>query len=116
MCPPPALSLRGWLLACRPGQTKAGAFFRLVLVWFLYPGTAMDDSRHDQRLRTLKSGTISTESAGSFDCLIRNTSKTGACLEVEHPSAIPDEFRLVIKPDNVFRTCKVVWREDGRIG
>jgi hypothetical protein len=76
----------------------------------------MDDTRHDQRIRTLKSGTISTGLAGSFDCLIRNTSKTGACLELEHAAAIPDEFRLVIKPENVFRTCQVVWREERRIG
>ncbi|HEX4410138.1 MAG TPA: PilZ domain-containing protein [Xanthobacteraceae bacterium] len=76
----------------------------------------MDESRHDQRIRTLKTGTISAGVAGSFDCLIRNTSKTGACLEIGHPGAIPDEFRLVIKPDNVFRTCQVIWREEHRIG
>jgi hypothetical protein len=78
-------------------------------------GFAMEERRQHQRIRTFKSGTIST-GAGSTECLVRNVSKTGACLELENPASIPEKFKLIIKPDNVFRTCKVVWRTDRRIG
>lgn len=75
----------------------------------------MDDRRHAPRLRTFKSGKISVGDA-SIDCLIRNLSKGGACLEIRGTTAIPDDFKLVIKPDNLFRTCKVIWREGRRFG
>lgn len=75
----------------------------------------MDDRRCVARSRTFKSGTISVGSA-SVDCLIRNLSKTGACLEIKGTTAIPDAFKLIIKPDNLFRTCKVMWRDGHRIG
>lgn len=76
----------------------------------------MADHRQDPRVRTLKSGTISGGVVGSMECVIRNVSKSGACLETKSPGAIPDDFKLIIKPDNVFRTCKVVWRAANRVG
>jgi hypothetical protein len=75
----------------------------------------MDDRRRLPRSRTFKSGTISVGD-GSIDCLIRNFSTAGACLELKGTATVPDAFKLVIKPDNVFRTCKVIWREHHRIG
>lgn len=76
----------------------------------------MDDNRRRAlRSRTYKSGTISLGD-GSVDCLVRNLSATGACLEIKGPAAVPDDFKLVIKPENLFRTCKVVWRERHQVG
>lgn len=75
----------------------------------------MDEFRRAPRLRTLKSGTISIDGV-SLDCLIRNLSKTGACLEIKGTTTVPDAFKLVIKPESLFRTCKVMWRDGRRIG
>jgi hypothetical protein len=75
----------------------------------------MDDRRRAPRSRTFKSGMISIAD-GSIDCLVRNVSKIGACLEVKGTATLPDDFKLVIKPDNLFRTCKVIWRDQHRIG
>lgn len=76
----------------------------------------MDDRRRQTRSRTFKSGTISL-GAVSVDCLIRNLSKIGACLELKGSSAtLPDDFKLIIKPESLFRTCKVMWRDGHRIG
>jgi hypothetical protein len=76
----------------------------------------MREHRASQRSRTLKSGTISFDSAAGIDCVVRNVSDAGACLEVVSPIGIPNEFVLVIKPDSLFRSCRVAWRSARRIG
>jgi hypothetical protein len=55
-------------------------------------------------------------SAASVDCIIRNMSDTGACLEVETPAGIPNDFTLLIRPEIIKRSCHVVWRKERRIG
>ena len=74
------------------------------------------EKRATPRSRTLKSGTISFDRAAGIDCVVRNISDEGACLEVTSPLGIPDEFTLVIKPDNLFRKCQIEWRSARRIG
>lgn len=77
---------------------------------------AMTIPRSAQRHRTLKAGSISFGRAGVIDCVVRNVSETGACLEIESPVGIPNDFTLVIKSDNVMRPCHVAWRSARRIG
>ncbi|MDO8876793.1 MAG: PilZ domain-containing protein [Pseudolabrys sp.] len=74
------------------------------------------ERRSAQRKRTLKSGTISFDRAAGFDCVVRNLSEAGAMLEVESPLGIPDNFTLVIKPENSKHTCRVIWRTAKKIG
>lgn len=68
------------------------------------------------RQRTFKGGSISFNHAAAIDCLIRNMSATGACLEISSPIGIPDEFTLIIKPEYLKRSCQVAWRTSTRIG
>jgi PilZ domain len=75
-----------------------------------------DEHRRTQRHRTLKPGTISFDRGAGIDCLVRNVSETGACLEVASPVGIPDDFTLVMKADNLTRLCRVAWRSARRIG
>ena len=75
-----------------------------------------DESRKLQRQRTFKGGSISFSSAPAIDCIVRNLSATGACLEVTDPSAIHDNFKLIIKPEILTRSCEVAWRSPRRIG
>lgn len=75
----------------------------------------MDDRRRMPRSRTFKSGTIALAD-GSVDCLVRNLSTSGACLEIKGTATIPKTFKLIVKPDNVFRTCEVIWQERHRVG
>src|SRR5437762_1335519 len=74
------------------------------------------EQRASQRLRVLKSGIIAFDRAAGISCIVRNMSAGGACLEIESPLGIPNDFTLVIKPDNVFRDCQVAWRSATRIG
>jgi hypothetical protein len=75
----------------------------------------MDEQRKSQRRRALKGATIAFGRA-AIDCVVRNLSKTGACLEIVSPIGIPDEFTLVIPSDKVKQQCQVVWRTTQRIG
>ena len=76
----------------------------------------MQKPRTSPRQRTLKTGTISFDHAAGIDCVVRNISKTGACLEVASPVGIPNDFTLIIKTDHAMRLCHVVWRTARRIG
>ena len=76
----------------------------------------MKIERQSQRLRTLKGGSIVFGHASGIDCVIRNMSQTGACLEIASPMGIPDDFILLIKPEIVKRNCRVAWRSAAKIG
>ncbi len=76
----------------------------------------MSERRKIARHRVLKAGTIAFNRAGGISCMVRNLSGAGACLEVENPIGIPDDFTLLIEIDHVQRPCHVSWRKDRRIG
>ena len=64
----------------------------------------------------MKGGSITFGLAAGIDCLIRNMSETGACLVVESPVGIPDDFTLLIKPEIIKRNCHIAWRTADKIG
>ena len=74
------------------------------------------DKRSTQRRRVLKAGTIAFGQAGGFDCIVRNLSETGACLEIESPVGIPNAFTLIVPADRFERSATVKWRKAKRIG
>lgn len=76
----------------------------------------MTEQRKKPRLRTLKSGSISFDYASGIDCIIRNLSEAGACLEVDTPVGVPNAFTLIIKPELIKRQCQIAWRKARRIG
>ena len=75
-----------------------------------------EERRKLPRHRTFKGGMILFQPAGTMDCVVRNLTAAGACLEVTHSATLPDHFALIIKPEIIRRTCAVVWRSAGRIG
>lgn len=75
----------------------------------------MDEHRTAPRRRLLKTGKISF-GGGAIDCTVRNLSETGAALEVNSPVGIPEQFTLVIEPNQIHVPCRVVWRKETRIG
>jgi len=50
----------------------------------------------------------------AVDCVVRNLSRSGACLVIEDANNIPDDFDLTM--GNSLRPCRVVWRESFRLG
>jgi hypothetical protein len=53
--------------------------------------------------------------ATTMDCVVRNLSDGGACLNVESPLGIPDSFDLLLD-DACARHCRVTWRKATQIG
>jgi hypothetical protein len=76
----------------------------------------MEEHRRDIRQRTFKGGRINFESGVGVDCLIRNLSEHGACLEVDSSLIWGDRFMLMIKPENVTRNCRIAWRKQKKLG
>ena len=76
----------------------------------------MAEHRSQPRQRTFKGGSISFDVAPAMDCVIRNLSATGACLELSNAVAVPNHFTLLIKPEILRRSCEVAWRSAARIG
>lgn len=76
----------------------------------------MNEQRANTRNRTLKAAKIALDHGGSIDCLVRNLSVSGACLEVVSPIGIPVAFTLVLDDSSINRPCHVVWRTHRRIG
>jgi hypothetical protein len=79
--------------------------------------TASDnDSRHDQRRKTLKGGHIVFNAGRStIDATVRNLSSRGAKLQVTSVVGIPDTFDLVLDNDGR-HPCRVVWRTLKELG
>jgi len=69
-----------------------------------------------ERRRVLKTGSITYDLGAGIECAIRNMSDTGALLESQADSAIPNEFSLVIRPEGIRRNCRIVWRNGRRFG
>jgi hypothetical protein len=74
------------------------------------------ERRMVHRHRTLKGGSISFNHAGRIDCLVRNLSTSGACLEVASQAGIPEDFVLVVGHGHVRQNCHVIWRSATRMG
>jgi len=79
--------------------------------------TLAPDKRRATRHRVLQGGAISFHHLGAkIDCTARNLSETGACLLVQSPIGIPDDFDLLLDRESAPRRCHVVWRSANRIG
>jgi len=76
----------------------------------------MTQRRIEQRQRLLKAGTIAFNRGAGITCTIRNMSVSGACLGVESPLGIPNDFTLVVDSDHVRHTCHIKWRREKQIG
>jgi hypothetical protein len=74
------------------------------------------ERRVEPRLRTLKAGKIAFNNHFAvFDCIVRNMTKHGACLEVGNSLGVPTIFDLILADGNK-HVCNLRWRYDTRIG
>jgi hypothetical protein len=62
------------------------------------------------------SGAIELAGGSTIGCLISNMSILGAALEIPSSKEIPECFNLFFKTDGTRIPCRVVWRQDERIG
>lgn len=75
------------------------------------------ERRAASRKRTLFSGKIVfNKQLSVINCIVRNISDAGACLEVEIPIGIPNEFELRVESAGIKGECRVIWQKGKRIG
>ncbi len=73
------------------------------------------DRRTAARHRILRPATI--EFGGStIPCMVRNMSDAGAMLDVASTAEIPELFTLAVISDGHRTLCRLVWRNEKRIG
>lgn len=77
----------------------------------------MTERRRQQRYRTLRGGKIIFHDRRStIDCLVRNLSDGGSCLQVDTTVGIPNAFQLLLDGKDVSYPCQVIWMSNNRIG
>jgi PilZ domain len=77
----------------------------------------MPEHRHSLRTRMLRAGKIVFNNKSSvIDCMVRNLSRTGACLLVPNVIGVPSTFELLIEGELASRPCKMIWNNQNRIG
>ncbi|NVO14121.1 MAG: PilZ domain-containing protein [Rhodoplanes sp.] len=77
----------------------------------------MQDRRREQRWPAYLRGRISfADRFAAVDCLIRNTSATGARLAVHNGVFVPDEFDLAIPRKSTEVRVRARWRTVDAIG
>jgi hypothetical protein len=75
----------------------------------------MEEKRKHQRTEINEPAYVSA--GGSvMRCVVRNISPDGAAIDVENPTFVPAQFRLVMAGDSSTRDCTVIWIREKRIG
>jgi hypothetical protein len=77
----------------------------------------MLDRRRAPRIRSLKSARIDFNPHWPpIDCVVRNLSNLGACIEMDGEFNTSIEFDLTFQSAQEKRACRQVWRQDNRLG
>jgi hypothetical protein len=77
----------------------------------------MQERRKELRMQTLKVAKIAlNDHASAIACTVSNLSLTGACLEVASPISVPETFDLIFDADKYRHPCRIIWRDEKRVG
>jgi hypothetical protein len=77
----------------------------------------MLDRRQTPRLRSLKGARIMFNPHWpTIDCIVRNISPEGACLEMTGEFNTTLEFELTFDQEQKPRVCRQIWRQRTRMG
>ncbi len=67
-------------------------------------------------MRTFKGGQVLIPGLAAIECIVRNLTDTGACIEMKNAPAVANKFVLLVKPELRRHNCEVIWREGARLG
>ena len=76
----------------------------------------MSERRKRSRAVSSQPAIISTGGSRRINCVVRNFSSTGACLEGVLPASLPQTFDLVFDDKRATLPCRVKWRRPGAVG
>ena len=77
----------------------------------------MQDQRHGVRDKVFMGGVAEINENGStMDCVVRNFSDRGACVELESSAKLPDQMRVMIARKGRSYLARMIWRQANRVG
>jgi PilZ domain len=77
----------------------------------------MQDRRQSVRDKVLYGGVAGvSDGSGTMDCVVRNFSEHGACVEVGSTARLPDEIKLTIARKGRSFLARIIWRQANRLG
>ena len=77
----------------------------------------MQDRRQDARDKVLLGGVAAVNEAGStMDCVVRNISEHGACVEFDSAAKLPEEMSLMVPHKHRSFIARMIWRQANKVG
>ena len=77
----------------------------------------MQDRRHSVRDKVLFGGVATINDSGStMDCVVRNFSDEGACVEFDPSARLPEQMRITIARKGRAFLGEMIWRQANRVG
>jgi hypothetical protein len=77
----------------------------------------MQDRRQGVRDKVLYGGVAEINEHGStVDCVVRNISDHGACVEFEAAERVPEEMKLTIARKGRSFLARLIWRQANKVG
>jgi hypothetical protein len=77
----------------------------------------MLDRRRSVRDTVILGSVASINDRGStMDCVVRNISEGGVCVEFDETAKLPEEMRLTITQKDCSFFARTMWRRAGRVG
>jgi len=77
----------------------------------------MQDRRQSVRDKVLYGGVAEAEEGGqTLDCVVRNFSERGACVELDSSRRLPEQIKLTIARKGRSFLAEIIWRQAGRLG
>ena len=77
----------------------------------------MQDRRQNVRDKVLLGAVAEVREIGAtMDCVVRNLSDGGACVELNRSANLPNEIKLTIKHRGRGYLARMIWRQANRIG
>ncbi len=77
----------------------------------------MQDRRQSVRDKVLYGGVAGVgEGRGSVNCVVRNLSEHGACVELDSGTRLPEQIRLTITRRDRSVLARIIWRQANRLG
>jgi PilZ domain-containing protein len=77
----------------------------------------MQDRRNGVRDKVFLGGVAKIDGRGStVDCVVRNFSESGACVEFGSAAGLPDEMNLTIGQKGRSFFARMIWRQANRVG
>jgi hypothetical protein len=81
------------------------------------PVETHDERRMEHRRRVFRGAQLRfNRGYGAFECVIRNESANGACLQIGDSSVVPAHFELVLNGEASGRMAHVRWRRTDALG